>query len=187
MWSLKEIQASNWVQRWLLFCIVRTATENAEIGFQFLRYQCLENSNQQVCLVVNGYISSNVHVVVNTHEGTAGESKLTDLMPTSDFYIMFFTILTTLDENDYTPLRSHNILIRPGTSKTCFTVNVINNLAVEDNETFTITLEVPAGGLRSGITINKNINVTVIKIIDDDGKLYIFILELNLIHSVLCP
>ena len=49
------------------------ATENAQIGFERVRYEGPESSNQQVCLVVTGRVTSSFNVVVNTHEGIAGE------------------------------------------------------------------------------------------------------------------
>ena len=73
-------------------------------------------------------------------------------------------------ESDYTPLDDLSILIRPGIPKVCITVIITNDVIVEGDETFTLTLEEPTGGLRNGITINPNNNGTIIKIIDNDGK-----------------
>ena len=47
---------------------------------------------------------------------------------------------------------------------------ITNDIIVEGDETFTLTLEEPTRGLRNGITINPNNNGTIIKIIDNDGK-----------------
>lgn len=67
------------------------------------------------------------------------------------------------------PLRRQHILIRLSSPRTCFTVDIINDLAVEGDETFTLTLAA------SGIGVNVTSNGTVVKIIDDDGKVVNFI------------
>ena len=45
--------------------------ENAKIGFELLKYDCLESLSQQVCLIVTGYANSNFYVGVSTQEGIA--------------------------------------------------------------------------------------------------------------------
>ena len=48
------------------------STENAQIGFEYLRYEGSESSPQQVCIVVNGTVQYSFNVVINTHVGIAG-------------------------------------------------------------------------------------------------------------------
>ena len=74
----------------------------------------------------------------------------------------------TIDESDYTPLHDHSISVQP-VRRTCFTLNIIDDRAVEGNETFTLSLSAPASGLHSGISINDNYNGTVMKIVDNDS------------------
>ena len=76
-----------------------------------------------------------------------------------------------LGNSDYAQLHGHQILVRPGVRRTCFTIVIVNDLLVEGNETFTISLDEPVGGLRSGIRINPDINGTVLRIIDNDSEL----------------
>lgn len=57
----------------LLHLSASPAHENARIGFESLRYQCSESSNQEVCLVLNGSIQYSFTILVSTHEGIAGE------------------------------------------------------------------------------------------------------------------
>ena len=66
-------------------------------------------------------------------------------------------LVVILDESDYTPLRDLSILIQPGIPKVCTTVIIANDIIVEGDETFTLTLEEPTGGLRNGITISTQI------------------------------
>ena len=77
----------------------------------------------------------------------------------------------TADEQDYGALHDYTFTIQPGTSRPCLTVVIENDLTVEGNETFSLSLEEPAGGLRSGINIDPNSNGTFIRIIDNDGEL----------------
>ena len=95
-------------------------------------------------------------------------------------------LVVILDESDYTPLRDHSILIRPGIPKVCTTVIITNDIIVEGDETFTLTLEEPTGGLRNGITINPNNNGTIIKIINDDCKCSLVLDCNNLIFLFKC-
>ena len=75
------------------------------------------------------------------------------------------------DERDYIPLRSRRITMYPGISRrSCFTVNIINDLIVEGNETFILSLSEPAEGLPPGVSINTTINGTVIRIVDSDSE-----------------
>ena len=52
--------------------IVTGYAENAIVGFELLRYETPEQSNQQVCLLVNGLVHMNFNVTVNSHIGIAG-------------------------------------------------------------------------------------------------------------------
>ena len=52
-------------------------------------------------------------------------------------------------------------------------MTIINDRVVEGNETFTLFLSEPTGGLRSGITINTTMNGTVIRIVDNDCELVV--------------
>ena len=43
-----------------------------DIGFEFLRHETPEQSNQQICLLVNGSVHHNIILIVNSHVGVAG-------------------------------------------------------------------------------------------------------------------
>lgn len=83
----------------------------------------------------------------------------------SAFFLAFF-----IDGSDYTPLNGRSITIRGGERRVCITVSINDDLVVEGNETFTMTLEAPAGGLPSGIGIDNYRNGTFLIIIDNDSK-----------------
>ena len=93
-------------------------------------------------------------------------------MKTIGIIILFSSMLDFLltDESDYTPLNNFHVTIQPVTTRTCFTVNIVNDLVVEEKESFVLSMQELVGGLRSGITINTQYNGTVIKIVDNDCK-----------------
>ena len=75
------------------------------------------------------------------------------------------------DESDYGGLADYNLVIQAGKLRPCFTVSIINDKEVENNETFSLSLEEPAGGLRSGINIDHARNGTFIRIMDEDREI----------------
>ena len=80
-----------------------------------------------------------------------------------------FTV-SIADESDYGALHDHTFTTQPGTQRPCLTVAIVNDGTLEGNETFSLSLEEPAGGLRSGININQSSNGTFIRIVNDDGE-----------------
>ena len=150
------------------FCTVHAGLiESAEVRFESLKYETSEASNQQVCLLKTGSTYySEFSVLINTHVAVAGVKTIIALPNMHDFCFA--------DESDYTPLDKFQVKFQPGASKTCFTVNITNDLKVEEKESFMLSMQEPVGGLDSGISINTQYNGTVIKIVDNDCKcLYI--------------
>ena len=112
---------------------------------------------------MSGICESRVHFIIMHILSVSDESD----------YIPFSRIITIdpgLASSPGLPLLASEDEANPGSPRTCFPVNIMDDFIEEHNETFTINLKEPIAGLRSGISINATSNGTIIKIVDNGSK-----------------
>lgn len=116
----------------------------------------------QVCALFDGQIARSVPVSFTTFDGTAEGRSTATLLNEAQY---FNTFLTFLVQNDYSPLND-TILFQPDASGSplCISINIINDLTLENDEMFTVRLSSPDIDV-----IVESQNATV-SISDDDGK-----------------
>ena len=83
----------------------------------------------------------------------------------------------TIDTEDYDGTIK-TIVVPAGVTMQAFTINIVNNNAIECNETFNVTI---VSVTTCGVTIGSN-NISQVMITDDDGK-YRFIMIISVMSE----
>ena len=118
----------------------------------------------QVCALLDGQIARSVPVSFATFDGTA-EGTVFLLNNASLSISVWSTFLSFPAQNDYSPLND-TISFQPATSAVplCISINVINDLILENDEMFTVRL---SSADTDVILESQN---AIVSISDDDGR-----------------
>lgn len=118
----------------------------------------------QVCALLDGQTARSVPVSFATFDGTA-EGTVCLLNNASLGISVWFSFLSFSAQSDYSPLND-TLSFQPATSAfpLCISINVINDLILENDEMFTVRLSSPDTDV---ILESQN---AIVSISDDDGR-----------------
>ncbi len=82
--------------------------------------------------------------------------------------VNFINFLLT-DFLDFFLISGVDIFLDPSLPEQCFSINIVDDVTFEGNETFTITVEIPPE-LNDGLIVEVDPAVTTITIVDNDER-----------------
>ena len=96
-------------------------------------------------------------------------SILCILFNTLNFYLLFLPSHT--ENTDFLPVNTQLILIVNSGTTMCVTVDIVDDIVVETNQSFTLELS----SLTPTVTVSIGGDVATVTILDEDGKNYIIV------------